>query len=153
MGDTVESIGWDNGTSFSDTSFSFLLKSAVAYAFHYENPMIDLDTNNIIISDETTRINGCIGVPQKSRQEIQDALTEAQERVYEILGYDQDQLSFDEVAKKYEYKEPPSFEPWLIPYIITWCIIILAGAVMFWPSKSEEIEEEKDEIENPAFTN
>merc|ERR1711972_1237252 len=101
----------------------------------------------------TTRINGCIAVENQSTGAIQNALTESQEKVYEILGYDQDQLSFDGVKKVYEYKEPPSFEPWLIPYIVTWCIILIAGAVMFWPSKNEEesnVEIEKVSVENPA---
>merc|ERR1712127_38553 len=165
--DTTDNIGWTTPeeTDFSDTSFSFLLKSAVAYAFHVENPSMNLDTEDVVITNATARINGCIQVADQTRANIQKALSNSQEKVYEILGYDQDELTFEGVAKVYEYVEPPAFEPWLIPYIITWIIIIIAGAVMLWPSKDED--EEKDDIksvivekmsvhsktvnENPAF--
>ena len=62
---------------------------------------MQLDTEDVLILDPTARINGCIQVAGQSKANIQNALANSQEKVYEILGYDQDELTFDGVAKVY----------------------------------------------------
>ena len=156
---TLTDIDWDGESddSFSDTQFSFLLKSAIAYAltdFLNHDP---ISTDEVLLTKTTQRISGCIQVYGKNgdpntaftTDELIDGLSNNQEEIYRITNTTSKELSFENVYEVYEYVEPSSFEPWLVPYIIFWCIIVLAGTVMFWdmicPKKEQENENEREE--------
>merc|ERR1712088_185847 len=80
-----------------------------------------------------------------------DALSNHQDDIYRITNTTAKELIFDGFYEVFEYKEPPSFEPWLIPYIIFWCIILLSGFLMFKEAIFEAVGMgSKDTIDDDA---
>lgn len=139
---TIDQINWDGEIStFDETSFAYLLRSAIAYSlsdFDANDASSIIPASNVILSDPTVRVSGCIQVfkntvPQESfsEDELIKALSFNQDIIYQITNTTAKELTFDGVYEVFEYVEPASFEPWLIPYIVFWCIIILTGFIMF----------------------